>query len=83
MTHVTHGNTPAEQRLNLAVKAARAAGAETLRWFRQATLSVEHKGDGSPVTAADRAAETQKAGRKTGPIAQREEQRRPRSHRGR
>lgn len=34
-----------------------AAGALTLRWFGQAEMELEHKGDGSPVTAADRAAE--------------------------
>jgi histidinol-phosphatase len=45
-------------RLTLAVATARAAGQETLRWFRQAMLAVERKGDGSPVTAADRAAES-------------------------
>jgi histidinol-phosphatase len=45
-------------RLTLAVATARAAGQETLRWFRQAMLPVERKGDGSPVTAADRAAES-------------------------
>jgi histidinol-phosphatase len=51
---------PAEwnQRLELAVRAARTAGAETLRWFRQPSLTVDRKGDDSPVTAADRAAET-------------------------
>jgi histidinol phosphatase-like enzyme (inositol monophosphatase family) len=40
------------------VLVARAAGEETLKWFRQASLAVERKRDGSPVTAADRAAET-------------------------
>lgn len=50
---------PATQaRLDLAVSSARAAGAITLQWFRQAALTVERKGDGSPVTAADRAAES-------------------------
>lgn len=48
----------AVDRLTLAVAVARAAGAETLRHFRNAALAVERKGDGSPVTAADRAAET-------------------------
>jgi histidinol phosphatase-like enzyme (inositol monophosphatase family) len=50
--------TETHSRLNLAVQVARAAGQETLRWFRQAMLAVERKGDGSPVTAADRAAES-------------------------
>ena len=47
-----------QARLELAVSAARAAGAATLQWFRQSALDVERKGDGSPVTAADRAAES-------------------------
>jgi len=47
-----------DSRLKLAVAAARSAGNETLRWFRNSSLAVERKGDGSPVTAADRAAET-------------------------
>jgi len=46
-----------DERLELAVRAARTAGTETLRWFRQPSLAVDRKGDGSPVTAADRAAE--------------------------
>ena len=40
-----------------AVAIARAAGDLTLGWFRSGSLTVEQKGDGSPVTAADRAAE--------------------------
>jgi histidinol phosphatase-like enzyme (inositol monophosphatase family) len=51
-------NAERNQRLELAVRAARSAGSETLRWFRQRSLAVDRKGDGSPVTAADRAAET-------------------------
>ena len=43
--------------LDLAVGLARAAGDRTLRWFRDADLAVERKGDGTPVTAADRDAE--------------------------
>jgi histidinol phosphatase-like enzyme (inositol monophosphatase family) len=35
----------------------RAAGELTLRWFRSASLAVEWKPDGTPVTEADRAAE--------------------------
>ncbi len=50
--------TATQARLDLAVSAARAAGLATLQWFRQAALAVERKGDGSPVTAADRAAES-------------------------
>ncbi|MEZ5381533.1 MAG: inositol monophosphatase family protein [Microthrixaceae bacterium] len=33
------------------------AGALTLSWFRRVELELEHKGDGTPVTAADKAAE--------------------------
>jgi len=58
MTSQAETDSPSQDRLSLAVAAARAAGEETLRWFRQASLSVERKGDGSPVTAADRAAES-------------------------
>ncbi|HJR25387.1 MAG TPA: inositol monophosphatase family protein [Acidimicrobiales bacterium] len=43
--------------LDLAVGLARAAGDRTLRWFRDDDLAVERKGDGTPVTAADRDAE--------------------------
>jgi histidinol phosphatase-like enzyme (inositol monophosphatase family) len=43
--------------LDEAVALAREAGKLTLRWFRSADLAVDEKGDGSPVTAADRAAE--------------------------
>lgn len=43
--------------LDRAVAFAREAGALTLDWFRADHLAVERKGDGTPVTAADRAAE--------------------------
>jgi histidinol phosphatase-like enzyme (inositol monophosphatase family) len=43
--------------LEAAVALARAAGELTLRWFRADDLAVDRKGDGTPVTAADRAAE--------------------------
>jgi histidinol phosphatase-like enzyme (inositol monophosphatase family) len=39
------------------VAVVREAGALTQRWFRSADLAVERKGDGTPVTAADKAAE--------------------------
>ena len=42
----------------LAVDIARAAGEITLGWFGRRDLAVDHKGDGSPVTAADLAAES-------------------------
>jgi histidinol phosphatase-like enzyme (inositol monophosphatase family) len=49
---------PADQAtLDLAVRLLREAGELTLRWFRADDLEVERKGDGTPVTAADRAAE--------------------------
>ena len=43
--------------LDTAVALVRAAGERTLRWFRAADLAVERKGDGTPVTAADKDAE--------------------------
>jgi histidinol-phosphatase len=43
--------------LDAAVDIARAAGVLTLDWFRSTGLEVERKLDGTPVTAADRAAE--------------------------
>jgi histidinol phosphatase-like enzyme (inositol monophosphatase family) len=43
--------------LDEAVALAREAGALTLEWFRSVDLAVDRKGDGTPVTAADRAAE--------------------------
>jgi histidinol phosphatase-like enzyme (inositol monophosphatase family) len=43
--------------LDTAVALLRAAGERTLRWFRSDDLVVERKGDGTPVTAADKDAE--------------------------
>ncbi|MGI8662219.1 MAG: inositol monophosphatase family protein [Acidimicrobiales bacterium] len=43
--------------LDEAVELARAAGASTARWFRSSDLVVDRKGDGTPVTEADRGAE--------------------------
>ncbi|MEO6318949.1 MAG: inositol monophosphatase family protein [Acidimicrobiales bacterium] len=43
--------------LDTAVALLRDAGERTLRWFRAADLEVERKGDGTPVTAADKDAE--------------------------
>ena len=40
-----------------ATELAVAAGALTLEWFARPDLTVDAKADGSPVTAADRAAE--------------------------
>ncbi|MEY2454929.1 MAG: hypothetical protein QOK06_23 [Acidimicrobiaceae bacterium] len=44
--------------LDEAVALAREAGASTLRWFRSDDLAVDRKGDGTPVTEADRHAES-------------------------
>ncbi len=46
-----------EGRLQLAVAIAREAGATTLELFRSDHLGLERKGDGSPVTLADKRAE--------------------------
>ena len=43
--------------LHAATDMLREAGELTLQWFRSATLEVERKSDGSPVTQADKAAE--------------------------
>ena len=43
--------------IEFAVEVAVAAGDLTLEWFQNNDLTVDHKDDGSPVTAADRAAE--------------------------
>ena len=43
--------------LDLAVAFTRQAGELTLRYFQQPDLAIDHKGDGSPVTDADRGAE--------------------------
>ncbi|MDH3753972.1 MAG: histidinol phosphate phosphatase [Acidimicrobiia bacterium] len=53
------GNAPAIDidRLELAAELVRQVGELTLARFGQADLRVDHKGDGSPVTDADRAAE--------------------------
>jgi len=43
--------------LDLAVALLREAGEMTLAWFRNPDLTIERKGDGTPVTEADKAAE--------------------------
>jgi len=43
--------------LDECVELLRQAGELTLRWFRSADLAIERKGDGTPVTEADKAAE--------------------------
>jgi histidinol phosphatase-like enzyme (inositol monophosphatase family) len=55
---MTGPKPPVDQRLlDEAVAVSRAAGALTLRWFASDSLTVDAKGDGTPVTQADRAAE--------------------------
>jgi histidinol phosphatase-like enzyme (inositol monophosphatase family) len=51
-------NDPIEARLDLARTIAREAGDVTLRYYQRPDLAVERKSDASPVTAADRDAET-------------------------
>ena len=51
------GPTIDQETLDTAVALLRTAGERTLRWFRAVDLEVERKGDGTPVTAADRDAE--------------------------
>ena len=46
-----------QKRLEVAIAATRKAGRKTLDWFGDANLTVTRKGDQSPVTAADLAAE--------------------------
>jgi histidinol-phosphatase len=43
--------------LDVAVALLREAGEMTLRWFRHPDLAIERKGDGTPVTEADKTAE--------------------------
>jgi histidinol phosphatase-like enzyme (inositol monophosphatase family) len=56
---MTGATSPAvdEQLLDHAVALAREAGDHTLRWFGTDDLVVDRKGDGTPVTEADRATE--------------------------
>ena len=49
--------TENQARLDWAIEIARQAGEVTLQHFRTSTLQVERKGDDSPVTIADKAAE--------------------------
>ncbi|HEX8804347.1 MAG TPA: inositol monophosphatase family protein [Acidimicrobiales bacterium] len=53
-----HAPPPVDRALlDVAVGLVREAGGVTLPWFRSAGLVVDRKADGTPVTAADRAAE--------------------------
>ena len=49
--------TDVQSRLETAVELAKAAGQHTLKYFQQSDLSVQRKGDNSPVTIADKEAE--------------------------
>lgn len=53
----THAPGALRSRLEFAVEAAREGGRLTLDWFNNSALVVQRKRDGTPVTAADRAAE--------------------------
>ncbi len=55
---MSHVDTETQRRLQAAVEFARSAGRVTLEYFRRHDLVVERKGDDSPVTVADREAET-------------------------
>ena len=56
--HDQSARPPVDERLlEQAIEWTRAAGELTLGWFNHPELDVDHKHDGSPVTAADRAAE--------------------------
>jgi len=47
-----------EALLDLSIRAAQAPAPNIIRWFEADRLAIEKKGDGSPVTIADREAET-------------------------
>ena len=49
---------PYSERLNVANRIAKSAGQVTLKYFQTDQFSVDYKGDGSPLTIADREAET-------------------------
>ena len=60
MTSASSGHATAaaiDDRLTIAIEAARLAAADTLRWFNNPSLVIDTKADASPVTQADRAAE--------------------------
>jgi histidinol-phosphatase len=57
MPAVTPADPSLAELLDVAVDLARRAGELTLEWFRTDDLAIERKDDGTPVTAADRAAE--------------------------
>ncbi len=52
-----NGSNEVQSRLQTACELARQAGEVTLRYFQKSDLEVQHKGDASPVTVADREAE--------------------------
>ena len=53
-----HFSTDIRRRQQLAVRAARAAGHHTLQYFSRGQYKIDRKSDGSPVTDADREAES-------------------------
>jgi histidinol-phosphatase len=54
---VSDQSTSLETLLELAVDLVRQAGEVSLEWFRSDALEIERKGDGTPVTQADKATE--------------------------
>ncbi|MBL8851115.1 MAG: histidinol phosphate phosphatase, partial [Planctomycetaceae bacterium] len=54
---MTASSSDLTDRLDFALRAAREAQALILRYYQNADLAVDLKGDQSPVTAADRGAE--------------------------
>lgn len=50
-------STASQELMEVVLDIAKAAGDITLRWFQDSALEVETKGDGTPVTQADKAAE--------------------------
>jgi histidinol-phosphatase len=55
---MTHALSPVdEELLGVATSLVRQAGQLTLQWFQSSDLAIKRKGDGSPVTEADKTAE--------------------------
>ena len=57
MTALIPGPDADQALLDHAVELLQEAGDLTLNWFDRDDLAIDQKGDGTPVTAADRAAE--------------------------
>ena len=58
LTFTLHSTMSDLARLELANRIAKSAGQVTLKYFQTDQFSVDYKGDGSPLTVADREAET-------------------------